>query len=181
LIGEEMPVLQFTLEIYFAATLGIAGVAKLDNISSFVRTLRQQYSFPQRSADILGNVFPWLELFLALSLLIPAFLYRCIAVFSTFALFCVFLICHLFIIRNGHSRSGCGCYGEVTPKQNDVQSLVTLVIQLASVLLLAFITLLAPSFSWQYYLAGFILLVGFYSWLIWKIRVALMPKLGIKD
>lgn len=164
-----MPVLQFTLEIYFAATLGIAGVAKLDNISSFVRTLRQQYSFPQRSADILGNIFPWLELFLAFSLLIPAFLYRCIAVFSTLALFFVFLICHLFIIRNGRSRSSCGCYGEVTPKQNDVQSLITLTIQLAFVLLLAFITLFTPSFSWQYYLTGFSMFVVFYSWLIWKI------------
>lgn len=164
-----MDIAQFVLDLYFAAVLGVAGIAKVNNLSSFIHTLRDQYKMPDLHSEIIGRLFPWIEIFLAVSFLMPILIYRFMIVCSVLLIFILFLISKFLLIKGNSFKSECGCYGEITQKQNAFQNLITLIVQIAFIILLVYVTLFTSPPPWQYYFAGFVLLIGFYSWLLWKV------------
>jgi hypothetical protein len=163
-----MSILQFIFDFYFAVALGVAGVAKADNFSSFILTLQYQYMIPKWGAEIIGRVFPWGEIFLATSLLMPPVAYRFIVTCGTLLVFIIFLVLKIILIKGKRFNSSCGCYGEITQRQISFQSMLTLIIQVVLVILLILLTLCSSSLPWQCYLVSLVLLIGFYSWLLWK-------------
>jgi uncharacterized membrane protein YphA (DoxX/SURF4 family) len=175
-----MDIAQFVLDLYFAAVLGVAGIAKVNNFSSFIHTLRDQYKMPDIHSEIIGRLFPWIEIFLAISLLTPILIYRFMIVCSVLLIFTLFLISKFLLLRGNHFKSECGCYGEITQNQNAFQNLITLIIQTALIILLGFITPFTSPLPWQYYLAVSVLLIGFYSWLLWKVWIR-QRALATKD
>ncbi len=84
-----MGVVHFLLNIYFAAVLGIAGLAKLDDPNFFISVLHYQHIFPKWSIPILGKVFPWIEIAFPVILLISVNIYKSI---TTVFLLIIFII-----------------------------------------------------------------------------------------
>ncbi|QBD78930.1 hypothetical protein EPA93_24275 [Ktedonosporobacter rubrisoli] len=167
------------IDVYFGLALGIAGLIKINNYASFIHILQHHYRFPKWISNTLGKVFPWIEIFLAISLLVPLPLYRLIVTWSIIFIFLLFLLCKIVLIRRSHLQSNCGCYGEITRKQNVLESTLTLIIQIAALSFLLFLIYTAPSPLWQCYLMGFGLLIGSYIWFlfqIWKRRQALLAQ-----
>ena len=103
-----MAVLRFILSLYFAAMLGVAGLAKMEQPALFAAILRRQRLFPAWGIGAVSRLFPWCEIVLAVALVVgiaPRFIATLL-----FALFAALTVvqAHLLIARRAVP---CGCYG----------------------------------------------------------------------
>jgi peroxiredoxin len=115
-----MSALTLALEMYFAALLGISGLAKIDDPQYFINVLRQERLLPSRSIPLVGRILPWGELVFAVLLImgIGPF-YSALFLVAFFAVL-LGVKCLLFV--TGRTED-CGCYGSAKPERIDGASL----------------------------------------------------------
>ncbi len=121
-------IIRDALSLYFSAVLGISGLAKIDQLESFITTLTQQRIIPRRGVRIIGIALSWGEIFLALILLLGISLP--VAAVITLVIFVAFLITNSALVRRGW-ETDCGCYGKAYPQKVDTNSIITSIIYVA--------------------------------------------------
>lgn len=124
------------LGVYFSSLLSVSGLAKLDQVSHFAATLRQQRFLPHWSIKGVSKVFPWAEIAVAILIITGISPRISGAILAT--LFGIFLFINMFIVLTKRT-SKCGCYGIAFNKNVDGASVITsaLLFLLASIYLLA--------------------------------------------
>lgn len=121
-----MDILFLILQLYFAAVLGVSGIAKIDNPYRFAFTLRRHNILPAKIIPIVSWIVPWLEIVVAALLLAGvAAIPTAIVVMS---LFVSFLITEV-VLALSKPATECGCYGAAFPQRVDSVSVMVLVIQ----------------------------------------------------
>ncbi|MDQ2827631.1 MAG: hypothetical protein M3Y74_01060 [Chloroflexota bacterium] len=117
-----MMVLQFALDLYFAAVLGISGLTKAVRPHRFATILARQRILPTWSIPSTSRVFPWVEIVLAGALI--AGLFPVIIATLVLALFIVFLCVEVILLKAGRSTE-CGCYGAMYSQKVSTASAAT--------------------------------------------------------
>lgn len=122
-----MTALSLLLALYFGATFGISGLAKLDQGNDFAYTLWAHQILPIWAIRVTSRLFPVAELLLAAALiwdvwrpLTAVLLFGCCTGFLIFKTF-------LLLCRPG---SDCGCYGRAERQRADRASLITSLLML---------------------------------------------------
>ena len=64
-----MSILLLGLELYFAAMLGVSGLAKVGQPAMFADTLRRHKILPSWSIKAVSTIVPWLEIAVAVLLI----------------------------------------------------------------------------------------------------------------
>jgi glutaredoxin len=102
-----MGVLTYLLSLYFAGSLGVAGLSKVEEPEAFIAVLRRQKLLPPWSVALVGYGLPWAEMVLALALVTG--IVRLVTAQVVLLLFVGFLGAktYLFLTK---SDVGCGCY-----------------------------------------------------------------------
>lgn len=117
-----MTIVHFVLDLYFAATLGVSGIAKVESPRSFAATLRQQGILPRQAIGSVSRVLPWAEIVLACALV--AGLAPVPVASVVLALFVGFFAVETFLLITGRTAD-CGCYGNTRRQLVDGASLMT--------------------------------------------------------
>jgi hypothetical protein len=103
-----MSYVAFALSLYFAATLGFAGAAKIDGMASFTTTLRKQHVLPEPLIALTARALPSFEVALAVLLTVGVLTIPvALILFVTFSAFLVFKVA-LYL---HHATVDCGCFG----------------------------------------------------------------------
>lgn len=143
-----MQFLTLALDCYFAAVLGTAGLAKMDDPAPFAATLRRQHLLPTWSVGTIGRLLPSLEIAMAGALLssiaaIP------VATF-TVLIFAGFLVVQILLLATRHG-SDCGCYGPASSHRIEGASIATasLLLMLAGIHLWLVIETTAIAWHWR--------------------------------
>ncbi|MBE3561501.1 MAG: hypothetical protein IMW89_20115 [Ktedonobacteraceae bacterium] len=163
-----MSLASFLLELYFAAQLSIAGIAKIDHPQQFQDTILVSGNFPAWSVQWLRRIFPWFEIILACFLV--SGVAEQFAAVLTLVLFTIFLFFKLSL-RKQWRPINCGCYGNTLQEPPDTSSIgvATILVLLAGVLLS--LVLYTPSAEWEWHLSTLALLVAADIFFFWKIVV----------
>jgi uncharacterized membrane protein YphA (DoxX/SURF4 family) len=103
-----MGVLRFILSLYFAAMLGVAGLAKMEQPDLFAAILRRQRLLPAWGIGAVTRLFPWCEIVLA-SALVAGIAPRFVAVLL-FALFAALTVMQAYLL-SARRAAPCMCYG----------------------------------------------------------------------
>jgi uncharacterized membrane protein len=106
-----MNIIHYLLDFYFAAALGIAGIAKFDDPSSFEAVLAEN-KFPRWSIVSIKNMFPWVEILVALCLQITSNTSKLFVSGVVFLLFLFFFFINISSYMRHNSGKNCGCYGK---------------------------------------------------------------------
>lgn len=120
-----MAALLLLVELYFAAMLGVSGLAKLDAPEHFEATLRVHRLWPAQAIRPVSRIFPWLEVVVAIALIIgfaPAF-----TAMLTLLLFGIFLSVETILVVTRRATE-CACYGVAYRQKVDGASLIVSVI-----------------------------------------------------
>ncbi len=157
-----MAVTTLLLELYFAAILGVSGLAKIENPAYFASTLRRHGILPQWSITGVSRVFPWLELMIAFSLISGAA--NILAAVLAIALFVSFAATEMILVVTKRATE-CGCYGVAYPQKVDWASVVV-----SSLLIIAagvhfWIVLHTPPVRWEWRFSALLLFAAFIGWL----------------
>lgn len=151
--------------MYFALTLSISGLAKIDNPKYFKDTLTRQRLAPSWSIVPLAWVLPWLEVILAFILLIGV--QPVSSAVLLVGLFLFFLVVKMVLFVRGYSRD-CGCYGNARPQANDGLGIAIALIIALLALTYFWLVLRFPLVAVQWRLGGGILLLLGWSFLLGK-------------
>jgi len=167
-----MQFLTLALDCYFAAVLGIAGLAKMDDPAPFAATLRRQRLLPAWSVGTIRCLFPWFEIALAAALLSGITAIR-VATF-TVLIFAGFLIVQILLLA---TRQGgdCGCYGAASTHRVEAASVATASLLLFLAALHLWLVIVAPTIAWQSRLTAVVLCVvagSLLGWRTWQRRSA---------
>ena len=166
-----MSFLAFALELYFAATLGVSGLAKVDNPQYFAQTITQQQLAPSWSIPLITRILPWIECVLAALLLTN--IEPIITSILLASLFLFFLIVKIVLLATGRTKD-CGCFGSTKPQNIDginitVSFLLTFLAFTHLWLIIQF-----PSVNWQWRFAcGILFAVG---WSHFFVRIMLKSR-----
>ena len=163
-----MSIFHFLLDVYFAATLGIAGIAKIDSPEWFMSALRYQHRFPEWSISKVGRIFPWIEILLAVTLLLTINFYKLMITTIIFVIFIFFLILNIKSALNRASVANCGCFGRALRQRNLYSSSATSFIQVVLAASLISLALWTSPLGWRYYFISGMLFIGVYIWLLWR-------------
>lgn len=160
-----MQFLILALDCYFAAVLGIAGLAKLDDPAPFAATLRRQRLLPAWSVGATRRLLPWCEILLAAALVtgIASVLVAALVLL----LFAGFLAGQALLVLT-KSEDACGCYGAASAHRVEAASVATAVLLLALAALHLWLVTEAPAIAWQWRLAAGMLGAMAGSWLGWR-------------
>ncbi|MGH2460162.1 MAG: MauE/DoxX family redox-associated membrane protein, partial [Chloroflexota bacterium] len=112
----------FALQLYFAATLGVSGLAKLDQQAGFANNLGRYRLFPGWSIRPLALGVPLVEIALA------GFLLSGLAAMSaglvTIVLLSIFLAVRIVLLATKRVTD-CGCHGGLLAERLDGASIIT--------------------------------------------------------
>jgi peroxiredoxin len=103
-----MSLVAYALAVYFALSLGVAGMAKVQDPLDFLKTLKKQRLLPEWSIAPVGRGLPWLEIIIACLLVLGWF--QVVVAIVLVGLFAIFLSVKtvLFVTK---SDADCGCAG----------------------------------------------------------------------
>lgn len=160
-----MQFLTLALDCYFAALLGIAGLAKMDDPAPFATTLRRQRLLPAWSVSVMRRLLPWCEILLAAVLVIGVAPVLVAAL--VFLLFAGFLAAQALLLLT-KSDGGCGCYGAASAHRVEAASVATASLLLFLAALHLWLVIEATAIAWHWRLAAGILGVMAGSWLGWR-------------
>jgi hypothetical protein len=167
-IYEEIMIniLHLGLELYFAAMLGVAGLAKIKHPAQFAATLRRHGIFPAWSIVGISRIVPWLQIAVAVSLVTD------ITPVATAVLVLMFFISFLIIetiLVVTKRATECGCYGIVYPQKVDGASIMTsIILVLAATLHLWIVVTRIEPLSMNWRLLSIALFFGTGCWLLSK-------------
>ncbi len=162
-----MQFLILALDCYFAAVLGIAGLAKMDDPAPFAALLRRQRLLPAWSVGTISRLVPWLEIAIAGALL--SGIATIVVAAFTLLVYASFLVIQILLLATKHGGD-CGCYGAASPHRVERASVGTaaLLACLASVHL--WLVDRATAVGWPCRLVAGICFAGIMGWLGWHIR-----------
>jgi uncharacterized membrane protein YphA (DoxX/SURF4 family) len=160
-----MPFLTFALDCYFAAMLGIAGLAKLDNPAPLAATLRRQRLLPAWSVGGIRRFLPWCEILLAATLVIGV---APVPVAALVLLLCAGFLAAQALLLWTKSDGTCGCYGAASahPVEGVSVAIASLLLFLAGIHL--WLAIEAAAIAGQWRLAAEVLCAVAGSWLGWR-------------
>ncbi len=148
--GATMQFLTFALECYFAAVLGIAGLAKLDDPAPFAATLRRPRRLPAWSTGAMRCLLPWCEILLAAGLLIGV---APVLVAALVLLLCTGFLAAQALLLLTKSTDACGCYGIASAHRVEGTSVAAATLLLCLAALHLWLVIAAAAISWQWRLA----------------------------
>ena len=158
--------LRLLIELYLAAMLGVSGLAKLDRPDAFAATLRRHRILPGWSIPAVSRFVPWLEVALALLLLMGVWEGAVTAVASL--LFLSFLLIETILVATKRATE-CGCFGVAYPQKVDQASLVVSLILLGLAAFVCWAAITQPPI--HPIGRGLLLFVGGGAgyWLVWRL------------
>lgn len=159
-------ILLLGLELYFAAILGVSGLAKLDNPEQFAAILRRHHILPTWSIARFSKLFPWLEVILAIWLVMG--IKPLLSAGLIFILFAGFLIVETVLVVTKRA-SECGCYGIVYRQKVDGASIATAVILCLLALMHWFAIAKTAPVSLVWRLPVIVIFSGMSGWLALKV------------
>ncbi len=163
-----MAIIHYCLDIYFAAVLGIAGITKIDDPQTFVRTLNN-YSFPKWGIPILQRTFPWVEVICAFFLLITFDVSKLVVAFLLLILFISFLFLNVSsFIRNAPDKN-CGCYGRALQHEERSTKVITTFIQTLFTIVLLLLVIQTKPLPSIFYIISSLLFVIVLLWLLYRV------------
>lgn len=160
-----MNALSFVLSFYFAAVLGVSGLAKLERPGAFARVLKKQRIFPAWSVKGFSYSVPCGEIVLALVLASGAA--PTLTAIVVLALFAGFLIIETILLTTKRSAT-CGCYGALLQRKVDVSSLLTSSILVCLAAVQLWLVLTAPTVDWRWRIVPAIIFYGLACWLSYR-------------
>lgn len=163
-----MPALHYGLDLYFAAILGISGLAKAADPSSFAITLRRQRILPIRSIATASNVFPWVEVVVAVALLLGVVPVLTAAL--TLALFVGFLIVDVILLITKRVTD-CGCYGSARKQTVGSASVMTASVLVALAALHVWTGIHEGTVGWLWRLPALIIFWAVGCWLGHRVMI----------
>jgi len=167
--------LQLLLNMYLAAILWVAGLAKMEHLNDFAATLRNQRLLPQWSIQSISYLLPWIELVLSV-LLVFRIAPVLISIFVS-GLFLAFAAAEGTLLITKRSED-CGCYGIAYARKIDVPSVITSSL-LAFLALVHFGLVFANvSIERHAHLVASILILAFYAVMIWRV---VRPHLPLQE
>jgi len=155
--------------LYFAAVLGVSGLAKIDNHAFFASTLRRQRLLPGWSVGGINTFFPWCEVLIAFLLVLSpgqgaAFLLgACVLL-----LFGMFLGIETILLTRKQEVSTCGCYGAAHQRKVSKSSLVTSALLLVLAGCQFWLTTWMVQPNWIEQVVGCALFCGVGGWFTWR-------------
>lgn len=158
--------ISFLLNLYFAAMLGIAGLAKLDSPESFAITLRQQRILPIWSVSAISRLLPYVEVVLACMLvvgIVPTF-----TAATVLLLFISFLGVKLLLALTNPGAS-CGCSGATQSQVVDNASLLVSCVLIALAVLQLWTTIWVVPISWTWRLLGILVFNVSSLPMVWRV------------
>lgn len=160
-----MALLRFALTLYFAAMLGVAGLAKAEQPALFAAILRQQRLLPAWGVGAVSRLFPWCEIVLAVAL-VAGITPRFIAAFL-FTLFAALTVVQTYLLVAQRAAT-CGCYGAWSTRNvaGASATATALLTGLAGLHLGLVFHVAAIAATWRV-LAG-ATFVGFEGWIGWR-------------
>ena len=109
-----MSLLLLFLSLYFAAMLGVSGLAKAEHPKQFAVTLRRHNIFPYWSITSISRIVPWLEILVAILLITN--LLTILTSALVFLFFLSFLVIEIILVVEKRATE-CGCYGVAYPQK----------------------------------------------------------------
>lgn len=171
-----MFVVYFLLELYFAAALGVAGIAKLDSAGSFLSLLYNAH-FPKWSIAIAGKAFPWFEILLSLTILVMPQEYMLPVSLLLFSLFLTFFCFNFWMVWKSPLAKNCGCYGQALKQENLEAKTVASFFQLLLVCFFIFFLVSShPASNVFFRLASILICCG----LVWLLMKTLRRKYTLR-
>jgi hypothetical protein len=159
--------LRYLLALYFAAMLGVAGLAKLERPDLFALLLHQQHILPTWCVRAVSRFLPWCEIALAATLV--AGIAPLLVALLTLLLFVTFLMAQTLLLLRHRSRS-CGCYGALAIERaapaNVTSALLLFCLAAAYVWWVGHI----PAIGWHWRIAATVLFASFAGWIGWRVR-----------
>lgn len=160
-----MNALRLVLGFYFAAVLGVSGLAKLEWREYFAATLRRHQLLPAWSIGSVSRNFPFLEVLVAVMLVAgvaPIFTATVVVV-----LFSGFLVIEMLLLRIKRTDD-CGCYGGAHPQRVEGPSLVAGAILVFLAVLHLWVVAQGTRADRRWRLGGGVLYFGIGGWLVWR-------------
>ena len=159
--------LRYVLALYFAAMLGVAGLAKIERPDLFALLLHQQHILPAWCVRAVSRVLPWYEMILAATLV--AGIAPLLVALLTLLLFVAFLMAQTFLLLL-HRGTPCGCYGAMTTERAAPASVASAV--LLAGLATAYVWLVGniPAIDWHGRIAAWVLCASVAGWIGWRVR-----------
>ena len=166
-----MYVLRIGLDFYFAALLGVSGLAKAEHPSQFGSTLRRHRVLPALTIPILSYIVPWAEILLAIMLALGTV--PILTAGAVLVLFSGFLIVQAALLMK-RSTGDCGCYGAAFTQRVEGTSVATSFILLCLALVHLWTTTDDPIVAWQGRVIAGLLLAVSVAWVVWRGRLQKM-------
>ncbi len=163
-----MQYVALVLSMYFAANLGIAAIAKIEQPNTFATVLRRNDVLPEWGVRGVCRYFPWLEITMAV-LLVTGTVPVMTAVL-TVCLFATFLIVKGRMLVT-HRVSDCGCFGAASTQPLNKAGLATSSLFLMLTLVYLWLVLKVGIVPWQWRTGAsvvFATIEGGLGWLAWK-------------
>lgn len=159
--------LRYALALYFAAVLGVAGLAKLERPALFALLLERQQLLPTRCIHGVSCGMPWREIALAAALV--AGVAPMLVAALTLALFTVFLAAQvlLSLLRRG---TPCGCYGVVAIERGASASVATAALLVCLTAAYLWTVDHLPPIDGHWRIVGVALITGCAAWIGGRIR-----------
>lgn len=159
--------LRYLLALYFAAMLGVAGLAKIERPNLFALLLYQQHILPTWCVRAVSRVLPWYEIILAVALV--AGVAPLLVAALMLLLFVTFVVAQVLLLLR-HRDVACGCYGAMAIERARPASMASAV--LLACLTAAYVWLVShiPAIDWHWRIAATALFAGFAGWIGWRIR-----------
>jgi hypothetical protein len=166
-----MSILHFALSLYFALVLGIAGIAKIDTPQIFATFLRSRFANDAWGTQALVRFAPWIELVLALVLLLVPENFRLPVTLVLSCLFLSFCVLHsgIFFTKPQKGRD-CGCYGKAIKFEHFKTDAQVVLVQFLLTLVLVGLTLWVSPLLGAYFLVASALFLGLCGWLLFRTR-----------
>lgn len=158
---------RYALALYFAAVLGVAGLAKLERPALFALLLRRQGLLPAWCIGAVSRILPWCELALAAALVAGVAPMPVAAV--TLALFVTFLAAQalLALLQRG---APCGCYSAAAIENTVPASVATAMLLVGLAAAYLWSVGHVPAIDWHWRTVGVVLFTGCTGWIGGRIR-----------
>lgn len=169
--------LRYVLALYFAAMLGVAGLAKIERPDLFALLLHQQHILPTWCVRAVSLVLPWCEIALAAALV--AGTAPLLVALLTGLLFVIFFMAQTILLLMRHGTS-CGCYGAMAIERAAPMSVASAMLLACLAAAYSWLVGHAPAIDWHWRIAAGALFASFEGWIGWRVRQRRIRRLACR-
>jgi len=143
----SVSIMTVALEFYLALILGVSGVAKANNSTSFAIELREQGLLHHKLVPVVSKVFPYFEIILAI-MLATAITPLITAVLLVSVMVC--FLCVKLYLYNLNYNNDCGCFGGIYKQSINIESIITSAILLTIALIHLWLVTWVSLIEWRW-------------------------------